>query len=458
MQVDYQHPSFRGSIGVAVRDITPPIGIYARNWGILPEGMTVKGIHRPFSATAVVFCSAPSDVPLALVSVDGSWFKDPGDERQLIRGPALEALQLPEANLIISYSHTHTGCSLSSGEATRPGGDLIVPYMQHISRQIVEAVREALQNQQPATLTWTYGRCNLACNRDQRDPHGNRLIVGYNVDTPADDTLLVGRITRDDAPATILGTIVNYACHPITLGWTHQLASPDFVGPMRALVEQHTSQAPCMFMQGASGELAPRRQYTPDLEACEKNGRQLGYAVLAALESMLEPGRSLKFSSVAESGAPLGVWQQERYEPSGHLAAEMVQVRLPLKPRGSEAELERQAAAASDPTTRERILRSLRIGRFVGWGDSCQMPAWVWSLGNSRIVAQPNEAYSILQSTLREACPDLAVAVMNVANGWCGYLPPRDFYRHDAYSVWQTPFSAGALEALIDSVQSLSNG
>lgn len=450
MSLQCTHSSFQGLIGVARRDITPPIGIYARNWGVLPNGLTTTGTHLPLLATATVFRASADDAPLALVAVDGSWFKDPADERDLIRGPALEALKLPEANLIIAYSHTHVGCSLSSSESVHPGGEKIVPYMQYISQQVVDAVREALARSQTATLTWTTGRCGLACNRDQTDPSGGRFIVGYNAHGNADDTLLVGRITRDD-DGQILSTLVNYACHPISLGWQHTVVSPDFVGPMRGLVEQRTGGAPCLFLQGASGDLSPRRQYSGDIECCEQNGRQLGYAALSAIESMLHPRHELRYDRTVESGAPLGIWTQSPIEPSRALEAKMIQVSFPLKQRGSAEEIERQAASA-DATTRERLLRALRIGKFVGFGKTCSMPAWVWRLGDALIVAQPNEAYQRLQTTLRGAFSDAAVAVMNVANGWCGYLPPSDFYGNDAYSVWQTPFAAGALEELIRTI------
>jgi hypothetical protein len=76
------------------------------------------------------------------------------------------------------------------------------------------------------------------------------------------------------------------------------------------------------------------------------------------------------------------------------------------------------------------------------------IPLWVWQLGDAVAVAQPNEAYSYFQQELRQRYPGRAVAVLNVANGHIGYLPPRDHYSRDEYSVWQTPFAAGGLEVL----------
>ena len=44
---------------------------------------------------------------------------------------------------------------------------------------------------------------------------------------------------------------------------------------------------------------------------------------------------------------------------------------------------------------------------------------------------------------------DRAVCVINIANGWYGYLPPRELYEKPVPSVQQTPFAKGALEFLI---------
>lgn len=71
-----------------------------------------------------------------------------------------------------------------------------------------------------------------------------------------DDTVTVARVTTDDG--TLLASIVNYACHPTTLAWDNTLISPDYIGAMREVVERDTG-APCLFLQGACGELGRAR-------------------------------------------------------------------------------------------------------------------------------------------------------------------------------------------------------
>src|SRR5207244_4306015 len=103
--------------------------------------------------------------------------------------------------------------------------------------------------------------------------------------------LVVGRVTGVNG--NVVATLVNYACHPTTLAWDNLLLSPDFPGAMREVLERQFSGAPCIFLQGASGELAPREQYTGETAIADAHGRQLAYAALAVLEGMLPPSTGL---------------------------------------------------------------------------------------------------------------------------------------------------------------------
>ena len=47
-------------LGIARGDITPPIGIYHRMWGAARHDRSA-GVHRPLTATAIVFQQASSD-------------------------------------------------------------------------------------------------------------------------------------------------------------------------------------------------------------------------------------------------------------------------------------------------------------------------------------------------------------------------------------------------------------
>ena len=346
--------AFSGLIGLARRDTTPPPGIYSRMWGAAAHDVA-DGVHRPLCATALALRSAGSERPRLLVGLDIALLGDLGgdSDEERVLAPVREALGLETGQLLVNCSHTHSAPWSAMSRSHMPGGELIGPYLDQLSRAILGACEEALAGATPATLTWATGRCDLARNRDLPDPASDdgRIVCGFNPVAPADDTLVVGRVTAAD-DGRILGTIVNYACHPTTLAWDNTLISPDYIGAMRELVEQHTGDAPCLFLHGASGELGPAHQYVGDPAVADQHGRRLGFSALSALEGMLPAGHGLRYEGIVESGAPLAVWLPAPFQPSATLAGGTVDVPLPLKPMPTEAELEAQLAVTEDGRSR----------------------------------------------------------------------------------------------------------
>jgi len=442
----FAHSGFAGVIGVARKDITPPLGIYARNWGAAKHDRA-EGIHRPLTLSALTLQQETSAPPLVLIAADLGWWREASCECA-VREALLNALELDPARLIFHLSHTHAGPVLSATCAGMPGGHLIEPYLQSVREAALAATREALACALPAALEWTTGRCDLAQNRDLRDPAKPRIVCGYNPGAPADDTLLVGRVTCSNG--RVMATLVNYACHPVTLAWDNRLISPDYVGALREIVEVRT-EAPCLFLQGASGELAPAEEYVGDISVADAHGRRLGYAVLSALEGMLPTQTELTFEGVVESGAPLAIWSRRSRAVSRTLAAQAPVAALAIKKEYAlTAEIEHQLAACSDHVTGERLRRKLAVRKSLGDGTHATFRQWVWRVGDTFVVGVPNEAYSHLQLELRRRFAGHAVAVMNIANGCTGYLPPADLYAEDLYQVWQSPFEAGGLEQVLE--------
>lgn len=437
-------PRTSARVGIAVRDITPPTGIRAKNWGPA-DWERSEGAHREMTLTALAILPEgdANAIPRVMLTADGTWWRRVADERG-VRGRVLDALELPEDALTLSLSHTHAGPVLCAADAHLDGGELIPGYLDTLGEAAIAAAREAIATAAPGRIEWATGSCRLAANREL-DVDG-RALVGYNPEAEADDTVLVGRISGDSGE--VLGTIVNYACHPTTLSWQNRLVSPDYVGAMRALVAEQTD-APVLFLQGASGELAPREQYTGALDVADRHGRSLGHAVLAALDSLPTPGTELALSGVVESGAPLAIWAPEPVAGDGTVTGIRGEAELELVDLPSLEQLA-ESWAEIDPRSREERLgraRNLREGYIEG--PTVQHPVWAWRLGDAILVAHPGEAYSRLQTTLRSRFPGTPILVANLTNGpGFVYLPTRDAYDRGAYQAWQTPLRAGSLDRL----------
>lgn len=120
------------------------------------------------------------------------------------------------------------------------------------------------------------GRCNLARHRDYCDKERGHAVCGFNPEGESDDTVIAGRIT--DAAGQTMATVVDCAVRR-ALAWDNTLLSPDSIGAMRETVEQHAGGI-CLFLQGESGDLGPREGFVGDTAVADRNGRQLGFAVL----------------------------------------------------------------------------------------------------------------------------------------------------------------------------------
>lgn len=443
-------PAFVGEAGVARRDISPPVGIRARNWGPATWNAS-EGNHHLMTLTAVALRGAESGgLSHLLLAVDGTWWRRVDDEWR-VRGAILEQLGLDASQLMLALSHTHAGPVLCARDAHLEGGELIAGYLEMLVAAAVSAGREAMTSFGPARLEWATGHCSLASNREL-DLDG-RAVVGFNPDADADDTVVVGRLSGHGGRT--LATIVNYACHPTTLAWQNRLVSPDYVGGLRSVVEAETG-VPCAFLQGASGELAPRQQYSGDLSVADRHGTSLGHAVLSALASLPAVGTALELSGVIESGAPLAMWEARPADGSTVTRRMVAAVELDLVELPSLKQFAEKWADIDPRSREERLRRARNLREGYICGPTVQHPVWAWRLGDAIFVAHPGEAYSPLQGVLRERFPESTIVVMNLTNGpGFVYLPTREAYQRGAYQAWQTPLAPGSLERLEDHATSL---
>ncbi len=446
--MDAFRPAFSGQIGISRWDITPPTPIYARNWGAAEHDFA-EGVERPLTGTALSFRREGGGDPQVLLSLDLGFWRGKEEEGRF-REALLKGIGLAAANLIVHLSHTHAGPGTEYDLEPEYQPEVALKYLASVEEACVKGIRAALANLEPATLVMGAGRCDLATHRDLPDPEREGVwVCGYNPDKPADDTLWVGKVLDDGGRCK--GTLVNYACHPTTLAWQNRRISPDFPGPMRELVEAETG-APCLFYNGACGELSPLEQYTDDHAVVTRNGRRLGFAVLSVLEGMGGPPYGFSYAGHVESGAPLGIWERTENPAGTNLDAEILEIDLPVKadlpdPEAVEAELEQ----ATEAFERERLRRKLKPLRSFAGRQRSKETCWAWRMGSIFLIAHAFEAYSELQRSLRSNLPKgTALLVGNRTNGWGGYLPPESEYGKDLYQVWQTPFERGSLEALIE--------
>ncbi len=448
--------AFEGIIGVSTKIITPEVGIYTRNWGA-GDSQYSQGVHRPLELNCLTLQEREDSAPTIIISADLGWWKTP-DEEAYIRAGVRKYFNIEAPNLMFCLSHTHSGPSLSLADAQKKGGEFIAPYLAFLLEAIISAIQLALDTSFLGRLDWRYGSCDLATNRDFYWDEGKRHLTGFNPEIAGDDTLLVGRVT--DLKHRVKFLIVNYACHPTTLAWDNHLISPDYIGALREVIRDRVG-VELMFLQGASGDQSPAVQYVGDPDVADNYGKQLGYAVLSTVYKFNDASKALAFQGSVESGASLAIWGFTDVAISTSLTPQLIYVELPVRDLPSEVELQSLWAKSSDSVEKERLWRKIGLRRILGEKDRFELPVWVWKVGETIIVGQCTEAYVHFQKHLRAAFFPKPVVVINIVNGYIGYLPTEELYQSDAYSVWQTPFEAGSLEILetgvVEAIAKLDN-
>jgi hypothetical protein len=472
--------------GVACCDVTPTVGIYHRMWGAATHDRST-GVHRPLTATAMAFRPAQRlhgagdihDVEHGaghvIVALDHCILED--QDLALIRDRVAAATSFPAERVYVALSHTHGAGMMTRDRVALPGGEMIGPYLEELAHSIARIAREAEHKLRPARLLYATGHCDLAADRDYYDEAARRYVCGFNPGKPADDTLLVARVVDAETGATI-ATVVNYACHPTTLAWENTLISPDYVGAMREVVETATLGAPCAFLQGASGDLGPRDGFVGDTAVADRNGRRLGHAALAAIESIPASiaGTRLDYKGSVVSGAALGTWGFEKL--SADEEARLLRWRyrswtidlpyrtdLPMLEESRE-ELERlvadeSAANKSGDLEAARRLRprieqmTRQVMRLTSMppGDGFPLAVTLVQLGDACWLTLAAEHYSDLQIQLRRRFPDRRILIATITDGWQpGYLPRRDAYGKGIYQESIAMVAAGELERVIQEV------
>ena len=462
-------------VGVARCDVTPPVGIYHRMWGAATHDRST-GVHRPLTATVLFVrdLDGDADRQRVLIAVDHCllWTA----EMNALLDSVSATTGVDRDQLTVFFSHTHGAGLMGLERCELPGGDLIPSYLNDLAGTIGALIRDAEARLEASAIVYGCGRSDLAANRDFFDEQRGHFVCGFNPTGPADDTVMVGRIVGNSNRT--LATLVNYACHPTTLAWENTLISPDYIGAMREVVETATD-APCFFIQGASGDIGPREGFAGDVAVADRNGRRLGHAALAAIEALSPPGQNFAYVGPVVSGATLGVWTHQaetvdRIASHGEWQARRILVPLAYrKDLPVRADLERDLvhwrsveeqarAAGQDAEARdaramiERATRRLTRVVSLPPGPTYPYPLIGWRIGDAVWLALDGEHYNILQRTLRDRFPHVVLIIGTIANGsnvW--YLPDAGSYGKGLYQEEAAILAKGCLEQVIEAATGL---
>lgn len=220
-------------VGAAVRVITPD-PLLPVSGGIGTPKKTVEKKGELFARAVVL---EKGSTRIAIVSVDNlGWPSVLGDRsRELVK-------RIPAGNILIGATHTHSAPDAYGFPDKNGRSYADLKYLDWCVLQIAEAVNEALDRAQSATLKIAVGEAK------------GRIAYNYYAPELYDPRCGVIQAIADAGKdkGKVIATLVNYAVHPEVLGSSAAILSPDLCGPLYERIEAATGGV-AIFMNGAQG-------------------------------------------------------------------------------------------------------------------------------------------------------------------------------------------------------------
>lgn len=390
-------------VGFGQVDITPPVGAIITG----PRLPVSVGTDDPLYAKTLVVQS--DDRTLAIVGLD--LVKIRRDLADAAIDQASQRTGIDRGAVMICPSHNHSSPFIPMG------GPKNEDYLSTLPGLIADSIEEAYKALEPARMF--LGRSLVY------EGHHNRRVVSkadglvlntwlaklndleqtpqvLGTEGPIDPELWVARF--DGMDGRVLGTLVNFACHPALHDRSGlKTWSADFPGVIAEQIGQaFGKEAVCVFTQGASGNIAPAEQFVPNWR--EKAAVFARAAVDAA-----------KRATPIEGPIAVGYARRDVTVPRCDPATQREGAieRLGWRPDSFEA-AKRQVADMA--RTREVAVNAGRIG----------------PLG---IATNAGELFVEWGLSVKERSPFPHTIVSELTNEWVGYEPTAQAFQHEGYET-----------------------
>ncbi|MBS1751962.1 MAG: neutral/alkaline non-lysosomal ceramidase N-terminal domain-containing protein [Bacteroidetes bacterium] len=311
----------------------------------------------------------------------------------------LKKFGITPENFWWSLTHTHSAPEVGvpglpevfMGERYKHAVD--TAYTAFVEQKIIEGIEMAQHNLTEARLGTGWGHANANINRRGIDVSG-KASLGMNPDGTTDKRIGIIRIDKEDGTPLVL--ISNYAIHGTALGSPNLQISADVPGIVSEYVEEKTG-VPMLFINGAAGNLAPIYSTYPNASSAHLSQ----FRVLLG-DKILEANRHITNTT-----------------NKVRLFAGKTMIETPRKENmGWPADLDRYTRKTADG--KNIILlpaRFLKVNQDIA----------IWSL--------PVELFCEISNDIRDQSPYPYTFYYGYTNGWLGYLPAADEFKHGGYEV-----------------------
>ena len=406
--------------GVGKTNITPALGTPMDGYYIERLASTV---HDDLYARAMVLEDGTRTLVLVVTDlIDVAPYGFPAARARIHK-----ELNVPEENIIISATHTHTGPTFSD------------EYESFIAVKIFDAVKIAFSNLQEVVIKSGMGNAeNISFHRRFLMKDGT---VKFNPGRLNPDIVEpmgpvdpgVGIICLETTEGIPLAILVNFALHLDTIGGTE--ISADFPYFMGELLKKVMGEDLMVFFGfGTCGNVNHINVKEAETTKGYERAQRLGYSLAAAV---------IREIPVLET------------QNIDRLTSESETVYLKI-PEYSEKEIEEAKInaqkesdeLASTPEIRE-AMKILRINNMKN--QPIEAEILTFGFGNASIVALPGEIFVELGLEIKEKSPYKHTLVLTLANNSIGYIPDKEAFKYGAYEVEVSMIAEGEGEKLVES-------
>jgi hypothetical protein len=397
-------------------DITPPV-----DPAHPPSG---KYAHEKLYVRAIVLDNGSARA--ALIAADQGGLSD-AVWQPASRQIAAE-LNCPVENIVMSATHTHSGWGPSGfpGMARlRPDPNAPPPP---IVSQILDAVRQAKANLQPARVGFGTGKSYLNVNRDTIDSDTHLWTQAPNLDGPSDKTVAVVEFLAPSGQP--IAVYMDYAMHPVN-GFLAGITS-------------------AVFVQGASGDQNPLYLRAGTNAMASQSGVPITGFVMTR-EPIEAPIRDQKVKTSPVDPKVEDVLERVIDSEGVLLGEEVIRVMTNIKQLHATPTLVAAQKTVTCPgRKRTDSGREGAPGTYED-GDPVNIRLGVLRIANIELASVDAEIYSPIAQRLKRESPMANTFMVTLANGAAnsGYIPNDAAFGAQTFQVLGSRLKPGCAETAI---------
>lgn len=355
-------------------------------------------------------------------------------------------LDCPVENIVMSATHTHSGWGPGGFPGMRPPDPNAPP--PPLAGQIVDAVKQAKANLQPARVGFGAGKAYLNVNRDAIDGDTHLWTQASNLEGPTDKTVAVVEFLAPSGQP--IAVYMDYAMHPVN-GYLAGLISADFAGATSRYVEQaFEDKMVAVFVQGASGDQNPLYLRAGTNAMASQSGAPITGFVMKR-EAIEAPIRDGKVKTVAVDAKVEDALERVIDSEGVLLGEEVIRIMTNIKQLHATPTIAAAQKTVTCPGRKRTDTGREGMQGAYEDGDPINIRLGVLRIANIEVTSVDAEIYSSIAQRLKRESPMANTFMVTLANGKTnsGYIPNDTAFGARTFQVLGSHLKPGCAETAI---------